>query len=1347
MNTAPLDRRVAVQSSAGSTMLPLSRLRDRPYVVLLGEPGLGKTTSLEHEAKAEGCQLATCREVMNGAPLASSSTAYLDALDEYRSGDSGKDKLLQLANAISASGVQRWRLTCRAEDWRDAADMNAMRRAANNEPIVVARLLPLDDDEARTVLNALGATNPQNFLDEAHRRGAGAFLESPLSLRLLHFVILSNGVWPTSRFELFDKAIWALAHEHNPDRATDPRARPETIIEAASNMCFYALASGTNALWRSNALAPNAVGKDYLSIHSLDLDPSIAASALDTAIFRGEGHVFEPIHKTVSEFLAARNLAKKVVGNSNSPAFPLRRAIALITGNDHRAPSELRGLYAWFAAHLHKLGDSTGALQMIEHDAATVLAYGDAAAFDTAGRKAILFNLDREDPYFLASQDETTVLGGLAGEDLASDFLDILDMEVRSQLQVSVLQALANGPPVAAVQTKLHEIALGSDRPLWMRQRATEVLIKSSTDEMATRHKLLKEFKVKRFDTGLVILRAQVLSKMAVDTMSADEIRQILTDFNALPTQADDDEIEYNGALISLEIALCRLPRGDIFDSPIIKLSGKKNRQRSEVRSFLGHTLAAAIIANPEVKAQKLWEWISNAREDAWDMLDSEVVDAIQKWIDCDTGRRELELFVTLLNDSLPDEGPWMASHHYTSVVRRPPSKSVVKGLIELAKAQSSSRKRKRMLQVAAYAARNGLHWPAWRDEIVAILGREGGLKGFISSLLLDPSERWNRREAERRAKEEAETEANRRANISELTPRLATIASGNAGQFGVLKWASEHYRNAAISKKTSPMAGVIKYTNEEIAAAIAEGFVQFAIHTDIKIDATKLGEAEARNAAYHQEYVVGAGLHQALLHRRDGELDACPLVVALVGLRQSYFSGDDNPSIALWAVDHLARDPDQGTAEVLKYWNAALDAGDDDLDSIHHLSSANEPAFLSKCLQELLSGRPNLPERALRQALDVCSSVLTSGEIADLVARAVRQDDLVKGQKDIWNFVALALMPKDFASSLSEEDCQAAILAPNGKLAKSFDKLCPQPDLLDRIRVAVLGRTHAADEDDWRHSGGVSGIVRGAIRRLSASKNLDAGDILKTLAPKIHASWQPQLAHSAAEHARKLRDELYIAPSVGQLIQAVAGGPPASPADLVAIVLEEIARYKRTLRSGSEMPWKRFWNTDKNGAATTPQIENEDRDRLLELFRTRFEKYGVAASMPEARRAENTRADVLLLSHAGKNLPIEAKRHYNRELWTAPVDQLKGYASDEDARGFGIYVVFWFGVEFKVPAREDDGALPATAQELENLLVRDLPPAEKDKLTIVVLDVSRPKVMSTETNERKKKVQKSKKA
>src|SRR6202011_843865 len=112
-------------------------------------------------------------------------------------------------------------------------------------------------------------------------------------------------------------------------------------------------------------------------------------------------------------------------------------------------PTELRGLYAWFAAHLTKLGDKGGALRLIENDAFTVLAYGDAAVFDTTARRAILANLDQSDPYFRASDVGITAIGGFAGEDLAGAFAAVLTgpSDGTHRLLI-VFEALTGGLPV-----------------------------------------------------------------------------------------------------------------------------------------------------------------------------------------------------------------------------------------------------------------------------------------------------------------------------------------------------------------------------------------------------------------------------------------------------------------------------------------------------------------------------------------------------------------------------------------------------------------------------------------------------------------------------------------------------------------------------------------------------------------------------------------------------------------------------------------------------------------------------------------------------------------------------------
>jgi hypothetical protein len=101
----------------------------------------------------------------------------------------------------------------------------------------------------------------------------------------------------------------------------------------------------------------------------------------------------------------------------------------------------------------------------------------------------------------------------------------------------------------------------------------------------------------------------------------------------------------------------------------------------------------------------------------------------------------------------------------------------------------------------------------------------------------------------------------------------------------------------------------------------------------------------------------------------------------------------------------------------------------------------------------------------------------------------------------------------------------------------------------------------------------------------------------------------------------------------------------------------------------------------------------------------------------------------MLIFTGAGRNLPIEAKRHFHPGIWVAPSTQLRDYTSDPGADGFGIYLVFWFGNDAcPTPARPDGGAGPTSAIELERMLVSDLSTELKARTDVIVFDVSDPR-------------------
>jgi hypothetical protein len=198
---------------------------------------------------------------------------------------------------------------------------------------VVAQLLPLDRIEATAVLVALGEDAPDAFLTKAAALGAAGFIESPLSLKLLRKAVVGGDDWPTTRYDLFETAIRRLVHEHNDEHRWTDRSAPDAIIAAAAKACLVLLVSGSLTLWRSNAEPPTEAGdtRAFLTAHDLQFDRKLLQDMLDTTLFRGEGEAFEPMHRTVVEFLAGQELARAVIGSGDRAALPLSRVLAMIT--------------------------------------------------------------------------------------------------------------------------------------------------------------------------------------------------------------------------------------------------------------------------------------------------------------------------------------------------------------------------------------------------------------------------------------------------------------------------------------------------------------------------------------------------------------------------------------------------------------------------------------------------------------------------------------------------------------------------------------------------------------------------------------------------------------------------------------------------------------------------------------------------------------------------------------------------------------------------------------------------------------------------------------------------------
>lgn len=135
-----LDRRIQVTFGEDLKRHDLSRvsdLRSHDFVVLLGEPGIGKSTVLAEEAAIDNSSVYTVRELMTGADPTPHSSLYIDALDEYRIDGAPLDKVDRFGKVLRDARPARWRLTCRAEDWRKGSDIPAIRSSTGGKPLLL----------------------------------------------------------------------------------------------------------------------------------------------------------------------------------------------------------------------------------------------------------------------------------------------------------------------------------------------------------------------------------------------------------------------------------------------------------------------------------------------------------------------------------------------------------------------------------------------------------------------------------------------------------------------------------------------------------------------------------------------------------------------------------------------------------------------------------------------------------------------------------------------------------------------------------------------------------------------------------------------------------------------------------------------------------------------------------------------------------------------------------------------------------------------------------------------------------------------------------------------------------
>jgi hypothetical protein len=342
--------------------------------------------------------------------------------------------------------------------------------------------------------------------------------------------------------------------------------------------------------------------------------------------------------------------------------------------------------------------------------------------------------------------------------------------------------------------------------------------------------------------------------------------------------------------------------------------------------------------------------------------------------------------------------------------------------------------------------------------------------------------------------------------------------------------------------------------------------------------------------------------------------------------------------------------------------------------------------------------------------------------------------------QQDMWLAAAYLLSPGRYEADVETCAAQRPAIVFNLREHSGFDPHGDQqPSILPLPQLEFLARltgTHYPEVGfpDGGWSGNTNAwdaaeYFRKLIDTIAAVPSEAATAALRRLEAVARLrSYNPHLRHALANQEKRRRESQYDRPDWPSTVKALANGAPATAADLHALLLDQLADLRDRIARENTDIYKSFWNLDRYGRSKTPRPEEACRDSLVTFLRPLVAPKRVTVE-PEGHMVADKRADISV-AMPGRKILCELKRDYHADLWTAADQQLERfYAHDPEAKGFGIYGVFWFGDKrpSRIRKHPDELRLPTSAAELEQMLLARIPVERRNRLAVMVIDVTGP--------------------
>ena len=1326
----------------------LTNFANTSTYVLIGEPGSGKTTAFKCEANSPGGVYVTARDFRTFDDEAEwrGKVLYIDGLDETRAGsDDGRNSLDQIRAKLRQLGCPKFRLSCRWADWFGPNDRKHLKKVSSDKQITVLHLDPLSKQDIKDILcKNFDIEDTDGFIATARERGIDALLKNPQTLGMLAEAV-SAGKWPETRKETFELACRKLLTEVNDEHliANPQNINFEQLFDTAGRLCAAQLLTGSAGY---TLLGKAISDEDYPAPEEVKSDEEgDVRHVLSTRLFAGslEGRLV-PTHRQISEFLAARYVARLI----EKEGLPLDRVLALITGFDVLPLSQFSVFIPWLAVH-----SKSSRKRISQIDPSGMIYIGDAQDYSTDEKRDIVKNLRREshtNPWCSRSIRRLPGIGKIVTPELEETFREILsdsDREHAHQAHVmTLLEMLADGEVLPGLSDLIQQIVRDDTWNQGVRCTALDVLIKQNEQDhldASILEKILEDIESELIFDPQDELLGVVLKALYPNTLSVAQVLKFLrrpkntastSEYSRFWTSqvveksSSDQLIQFLDAIVE---------RIDDYRSFFVGKIGANTRLGQLPTILLSHFLEMSPAENVPVK--RLFNWLLIVSE--LDVPESQrvVVRFRLEWKQ-EVLKRLIAHGVNTCSES-KDFGECMRLVERCLFGARP--WDFAPWCLDQALIATDKNAAHYYIDQVAERVFSGQDAAGLTGETV---------RGRISSntdLLTFFDQKINDLESpapqatDEQSPEDTEDTQDQREWQRKIELQESEIRE-NRGDPSLLHEAAMAYLGSAENVNGNTPDERLRNligSQEKLISLVLEGIRKSINRNDLP-DCSEILNLWNHNYWHFLALPFMAGLAES---EQTEQFDVTQLsenqmrlaVTIFYTLPHNYLYPDRPARTRLyrpqWFKSILSHHVELVADVFVQCVQSKLQNGEQFVLELYELATSDDHKEIARLVAlPLLENFPAVPTDARLYALvSLLKAALLNCEwsqLIEIIERKLSGSDEDAMERVYWLTAGFIITPEKYREELKahvsrEQPRHRALLAfmDTGRFSSALIQKFNARDLELLIGLmASAGKDDDLTMDEWR-------IISNLIEKLSSDPSPEATESLEALSSNANLDpWYPTIVGELHRQIGKRREAGFRHSDIQKVVKMLDNCSPANAADLAALMVSVIENLSKQIRDGNTSDWRQYWNVNPYDHPQHPRSENTCRDTLLSDLRGCVERLGIDAQ-PEGRYAEDKRADIRI-SFGNFNIPVEIKKSCHPDLWTAIRDQLVAkYSRDPGAEGYGIYLVFWFGDTEKCRPTPGPNLTPQNAEELKSDLLDTLTEGERRKISVCVIDVSKP--------------------